>query len=976
MKSLDLSVDLSEAPSGLRGLTRAQQERLTSVLDRYLSAIEQGEPLSRDELVAENPDLADALTAHFRNLDDLHGIAESANALSLADGAFDQGEIDRGAQRIGDFRIVREIGRGGMGIVYEAMQVSLSRRVALKILPFAAVLDPKQIARFKNEAQAAAQLYHPNIVPVYAVGVDRGVHYFAMKYIEGQPLDRAIAQLRLAQSNDASGTFRPNDISLADTVPYRLDPATPPGSMLSVERRRYIPTVIRLGIQAAEALHAAHEVGIVHRDIKPSNLMLDDQGRIWVTDFGLARCQTDASLTRTGDLIGTARYMSPEQASGRSALVDQRTDVYSLGATLYELLTLEPAFAGDDVQALLRLIDQEEPRRLRQHRSDIPVDLETVIAKAMAKHPAERYTTAEEFAADLRRVLDGKPTQARAPTPLDRMVKWTRRHTRLVLAATAISMLATFGLVAATLLVNAARQNADDNFVRAEKHFRSAHNTVDRFGAALAERLATVPGAIDVRRDLLQETMRYYRDFALEARDNPELRADLALTYSKMGTLAEEIGSQTEAAEFHRHSIELFEHLAADHPQESEYRRRLALAHNNLATLLSRSGDAALARSHFDAAIEMQQQLLTQSPESRSFRGDLALTYGNLGLLDRDTKDDRSAETALGEAIRLQEKLVGEKPDDLDEVRRLASSYNNLSALYLERDPARAKKLFDKALDRQQQLVAARPYDVKLQSELAVTHNNLGSIHSRAGRIGEAADHYAEAIEAQERLVRMAPQQRSYQKDLAVTLSNLGLAQTQLKQTSDAEVSFRRALHVGELLAKRSPRDAEIRSMLGGTFNNLAYVFEESGRTREAAAAYDTAIEHQAAAFSAADTVQRYREFLSTHYFNYGRVLSSLGRYDEAVAAAKQRQKLWPRDAQRLPTVAEELAVIHQTLVKQELDKDAAAGGQTVTPESCEALILDALRAAKKAGLSDTITFRDRASFASLRDRPAFAPWF
>ena len=243
--------------------------------------------------------------------------------------------------------------------------------------------------------------------------------------------------------------------------------------------------------------------------------------------------------------------------------------------------------------------------------------------------------------------------------------------------------------------------------------------------------------------------------------------------------------------------------------------------------------------------------------------------------------------------------------------------------------------------------------------------------------MNEAAEHYTGAIDVQERLVRMAPLQKSYQQDLAVSLNNLGLAQTQLKQASDAESSFRQALLVQESLARRYPSDAAIRSMLGGMFNNLGFVFEESRRMKEAAAAYDTAIKHQKAAFASAGNVQRHRDYLNTHYFNYGRVLRALGRYDEAVAAAQQREKLWARDAQRLLSVAEELAVIHQVLVKQESDTDkATVASPQVTVEVCETLILSALKAAKAAGLSDTVNFRDRPSFASLRDRPAFAPWF
>ena len=261
-------------------------------------------------------------------------------------------------KRLGDYDIVREIGRGGMGIVYEARQLSLNRQVALKVLPFAAMLDEKQIARFRNEAQAAAQLHHPNIVPVYAVGQERGVHYFAMQYVPGQSLETAMHELR--QEPRRTRQRRPSrpdgrrcdGKSPAPTFQRRhgrrvrrRDTATFAAfsTKASTRSRGYCRSVARLMIQAAEALQHAHEYGVIHRDVKPSNLLLDRDGKLWVTDFGLARMQTDSGVTITGDVVGTLRYMSPEQAAGATALVDARADVYSLGATLYELLTLRPA---------------------------------------------------------------------------------------------------------------------------------------------------------------------------------------------------------------------------------------------------------------------------------------------------------------------------------------------------------------------------------------------------------------------------------------------------------------------------------------------------------------------------------------------------------------------------------------------------------------------------------------------------------
>ena len=245
---------------------------------------------------------------------------------------------------------------------------------------------------------------------------------------------------------------------------------------------------MRLGIQAAAALHAAHESGIVHRDIKPSNLLLDGNGKLWVTDFGLARRQSDATLTRTGDLVGTVRYMSPEQALGQIALIDHRTDIYSLGVTLYELLTLEAAFPGDEGPALIRHIERNEPRPPRQLQPKIPADLQTVVLKAMAKRREDRYATAREFADDLQRVLDGKPTVARPPTLLDRTARWAQRHREVVAVAGLIGLLALLGLTASTLLIAREQRKTAQNFDLAEKSFRDSQDTLESFGTLLSER--------------------------------------------------------------------------------------------------------------------------------------------------------------------------------------------------------------------------------------------------------------------------------------------------------------------------------------------------------------------------------------------------------------------------------------------------------------------------------------------------------
>jgi serine/threonine protein kinase/Flp pilus assembly protein TadD len=408
------------------------------VADEFIARQKRGERPDVEEYAARYPEAA-ALLRKVLAAVEVVGLSLSAAG---AAGAGPEGAVT-GA--LGDFRLLREVGRGGMGIVYEAEQVSLGRRVALKVLPFAATLDPRQLQRFQNEARAAAGLHHTHIVPVYAVGCERGVHYYAMQFIEGRTLGDLIAQQR------GGPPALPPTVSEAKAVASA--PTVPPAAQATSAAPRdaaYFRRAAEWGIQAAEALDCAHSLGVVHRDIKPANLLVDAAGRLWVTDFGLAQVQSDTRLTITGDLVGTLRYMSPEQALARRMVIDHRTDVYSLGATLYELLTLQPVFDGRDREELLRQIALEEPRALRRLDRAIPAELETIVLKALEKNPAERYATAQELADDLERYLRDEPIRARKPSAVQRLRKWGRRH-RGAVAAAAAALLAAFAVLAGSI---------------------------------------------------------------------------------------------------------------------------------------------------------------------------------------------------------------------------------------------------------------------------------------------------------------------------------------------------------------------------------------------------------------------------------------------------------------------------------------------------------------------------------------------
>nr|WP_303652880.1 protein kinase [Paludisphaera mucosa] len=426
----------------------------------------------------------------------------------------DSDDVPAGA-RLGDFVLVRPVGRGGMGVVFEARQVSLRRRVAVKVLPFAAALDPLRLGRFQVEAQAAARLHHTNIVPIFSVGCERGVHYYAMQFIEGRSLADWIRERRgEARDLGLGGTARtdappPTEpatdlVSAAAGGPLASSSEPPSDSGPWPRGVAHHRAAAGWCVQAAEALEHAHRQGVVHRDVKPSNLMLDARGVLWVTDFGLARLESDPGLTLTGDLLGTLRYMSPEQSSGDPSRVDERTDVYSLGATLYELLTLRPAREGADRDALLAGLASGEPRRPRAWDRSIPRDLETIVLRALGRDPDQRYQTAGELAADLRRFLDGRPILARRPSPWKRVERWVRRHKPLAAALTLSLLLAAVGSAAVLSLSSRnrdlARIQRRAEYVRdvaqAGQHVR--RNNLEE-AVDILSRHIPVPGAEDDR---------------------------------------------------------------------------------------------------------------------------------------------------------------------------------------------------------------------------------------------------------------------------------------------------------------------------------------------------------------------------------------------------------------------------------------------------------------------------------------------
>jgi serine/threonine protein kinase len=588
---------------------RADDPRVVELADEYLRELEAGRRPDRASYCARYPELAEIVAECLEGLDLVRsGIASARPA---AEASLPAEPIGRLASPLGDFQIVREIAQGGMGVVYEAVQLSLGRRVALKVLPFAATLDSRRLQRFKIEAQAAALLHHTHIVPIYAIGCERGVHFYAMQLIEGQSLAVVIEQLRreehreprtrgtggskaepqppelqLTESLSPAGPSRGPVFPPAESRPPRSDEASrstldrsvaavTSGAKLASEA--YIRRIARLMVQAADALEHAHQAGVIHRDIKPGNLLVDAAANLWVTDFGLAQLQADNGLTRSGDFLGTFRYMSPEQTSGQRTMLDHRTDIYSLGATFYELLTLEPVVPGETHQELLYDILHTEPKSLRHWNRAVPPELETIVLKALAKSPAERFQSAAELSADIQRYLDHKPIHARPPTLLDRVRKWSRRHPSVAIAGVLLlGVIAVASLVSNRMIAreqaktSAALDREKDRAREAEERFQQARQAVDALFQISQEELSDKPSDA-ARKRILEVVVSYYQDFIDERRGDPTAQAELARVQNEVKEiLAELVAVQREMQTRLLASQGVQRELQLSHEQETE----------------------------------------------------------------------------------------------------------------------------------------------------------------------------------------------------------------------------------------------------------------------------------------------------------------------------------------------------------------------------------------------------------------------
>jgi tetratricopeptide (TPR) repeat protein len=954
---------MSRSADGLLG-TQApvalDDPRVIQAVEEYLAALERGPKPDRQEFLGRHPAIAEALAKCLDGLEFVHLAAPQLSRPSLTGPPGAAADI-AGHGPLGDFRIVREVGRGGMGVVYEAEQISLGRRVALKVLPFAAALDAKQRQRFQHEAQAAAQLHHTNIVPIYGVGCERGVHFYAMQFIEGQTLAAMIRDLRqLAGVEEPGGTVGPAAAAplpspVRAAVPTQNPPTGPytplsccpelsaaattprPVGKLSTERSTKDPAFFRtaagLGLQAAEALEHAHQLGVVHRDIKPANLLVETtaplspqaergQGvRLWIADFGLAQFHSDTGLTLTGDLVGTIRYMSPEQALAKRGIVDHRTDIYSLGVTLYELLTLQPAFAGNDRQQVLHQIAGEEPCPPRRLNKSVPADLETIVLKAMAKSPAERYATAQELADDLRRFLEDKPVLARRPTLAQRARRWARRHQTLVRAAMVMLVLLTVGSAISALLIWQAQQRteqaylavqvkekeATENFQEADENFKMARDAVDQMLTRVGEvKPARVPETF--RRALLEDALKFYQKFLVHRRGNhPTIRQETGRAYQRVAHIYALLGQHEQAEEACRKGMSLFQALAAENPAEPSYWHDLAAIHNELGRLLRNVGRPLEAENAYRQGRQFLQEKLPAEFRSRTEHRELLAGLHLLlsGVLVSLGKTQEAHET-LQQALNVRQELADEFPTVPLHWINLAICHNNLGASRMdsgglkeaEDSFRRGLRLLEERADQEATLSTYREARALMQRNLAV-------VLEMTGRFEEANKLFRQSQEMRENLADVFRAVPVYRDDLAGTQTSLATLHKHAGLLKDAEKSLRLALEPRRKLVKDFTNVTDYRAGLASTLNGLGILLQERAELIEARQLFQEAIGHYQIALKSNPRHPWHRVELCFISANLARTLADLGQQDEAMKLFRQTIAVGEELAAEFPKVTE-----------------------------------------------------------------------
>jgi serine/threonine protein kinase len=710
--------------------------------------------------------------------------------------------------RLGTWRVLRLIGRGGMGVVFLAEDSRLKRLAALKLMIDARFADPRYLTRFDREGQSLARLRHPNIVQIYEVGEHRGRPYLALEYVAGRTLAQHLAGM-------------------------------PPPVRFSAELVRKL----------AEAVHDAHQQGVLHRDLKPTNVLLAgvevqgsrNEGRgnagttgdPWsssgsgastldsrpvITDFGLSKPLDEAGLTHTGELVGTPGYMAPELMRGETASAEggRLVDVYSLGCILYEMLTGHPPFRGATVLETLdqaRTLEPVPPRRLQPK---LPREIETICLKCLEQVPHRRYPSAQELADDLRRFVHGEPIRARPVSNFERLRKWAGRKPALA-ASLALSALSVLGLVAGlwlystrlrvqVLRAEAKELEAREQRERADANYQQARKAINQMLGRLNDQQFTdAPRAAELRHNLQEDALTFFQSIPKEQENpDPAVRLDVALAYKQISNIQLVEGRYAEAEQNLEHARALSQSLADAFPENLEYRVQLADVYFQSGLGLARCARHDDAIASLQKALDLRQELTRAEPENADWLADLARTYSSMGVAHVGKSIWSIAEANWLCELPIWEELVHDHPEIAAYQYGLGKAYSNLGQLRVTEDPTKAEDYLRKAESTLTTLVRDHPEDIHYLYLLGNVEDNWGRLLNRIGATEAAVDRYSQAIRTLDTVLEQEPRFERARNILACALGGRALAYIHRKQEAEAANDWARALQLAALVGETS----------------------------------------------------------------------------------------------------------------------------------------------------------------------------
>jgi serine/threonine-protein kinase len=828
--------------------------------------------------------------------------------------------------RYGRFALQHFHARGGLGEVHVAIDEELRREVALKRLQERWANDPAARRRFLNEAEITAKLEHPGVVPIHGLVQDEnGQPCYAMRFIEGESLAEAIRKWHAADTNYAALPFR---------------------------------QMLQRFVSVCQTIAFAHSKHIIHRDIKPVNIMLGPFGETLVVDWGLARevvsgqqpVVGDESVlsstmnftpsgsdervyTQAGQALGTLGYMAPEQAAGRWNVVGPHSDVDSLGATLYEMLTgMRPIRGSDQLEALQRAQAGDFPAP-RKVKDAVPKALEAICLKAMALKPEDRYATAKDLAADVEHWLADEAVGAYAEPWSVRAGRWLRRHRTLTVGAGILTAAAVVVLGVVAVLLDQARVRVEaeqavtaqernkalENLALARTNFGIARDALDKTVTRIAEheRLKEADFS-DTRKELLALAVPAYEELVQQRSDDPDLKADRGRAYHRLAFVRTEIGESAGAIDNYERMRKIFAKLAADFPSRPEFRQELAASYNNLGGLLRSTGRLAEAETALRDALALRKKLAADFTTRPDFRQELATSHHNLGLVLRDTGRLADAETADRDAVAILKQLTGDFPTRSEFRQALAKSHNNLGNLL--RDTGRladAEAAHRDALVLQDQLAADFPTRPEFRQELARCHTYLGNLLRDTGRPADAETAHRAALDLYKQLAADFPTRPEFRQELAMSHYNLGLLLRATGRLADAETAYRDALALQKQLAADFPTRPDFRQDMAASHNNLGILFSATGRLASAETAYRDALALRKQLAADFPTHPDFRNELAASHNNIGLLLHATGRLADAETAYRDALALRKKLAADFPTRPDyrwDLAASHNNL--------------------------------------------------------------